>query len=250
MGLNSDGSTCEPSEAVPHGEPVRAHEEMRPIDALVFDLDGVLVDSEQRLRRVWLATYERYGARFTDEEWLVHVGSAGGFDHYGALAERVGTGLPGRETLSARVAREEAASLAELAVMAGVTTWLEAARALGLGVAVASSSTEEIVRNRLEQTGLTDHFEIVVGRGPLLRAKPAPDVYIEACRRLGVLPARALAVEDSPNGLAAASAAGMRCLVVPNDATAAAIFEGAALTTTGLDVLSLADALVHLATLV
>ncbi|MHB1973604.1 MAG: HAD-IA family hydrolase, partial [Acidimicrobiales bacterium] len=117
----------------------------------------------------------------------------------------------------------------------------------GLSLAVASSSPRAWVEERLAEVGLSQTFAVVSCRGSGLAAKPAPDVYLDACRRLGVEPARAVAVEDSLNGLAAARAAGMRCVAVPGTITSGLDLGAADLVLGSLGEMSLDDALCHLA---
>jgi HAD superfamily hydrolase (TIGR01509 family) len=216
-------------------ESASAPREPDGITAVVFDMDGVLVDSEQLLMDVWTEIFVEFGATFTVSEWRLSVGSDGGFDPHAALASRATKPLPQDLELASIIAERETERLLALQVLPGVTRWIEDARALGLAVAVASSSPEEIVDERLAFVGLFDQFPVRVGRGPNRRAKPAPDVFLEACRRLGVAPRNALAVEDSPNGLLAARAAGMACVVVPNHVTVGGDFAGASLVAEGLD---------------
>lgn len=192
----------------------------RRFDALVFDLDGSIVDTEAVAHRAWSEAFAAHGCSFSLDEWCTAVGTQGGFSPLEALLERavVQPGPPG--ALKEEVARREEELLAEATALPGVHRWVTTARRLHLQLAVASSSSDQWVQLRLGGVGLDGHFPVVVTPTSGLPAKPAPDLYLEACRRLAVPAERALAVEDSPNGVAAAVAAGLTCVAVPNPVTA------------------------------
>jgi HAD superfamily hydrolase (TIGR01509 family) len=184
------------------------------IEAVVFDLDGVIVDSEQ----VWDEVRER----------LAH--ERGGAWHDGAQADMMGMsspewsrymheriGLPespeeiNDEVVGLMLERyRESLPLIDGAVDA--VRRLAAAFTLG----VASSSNRPLIEVVLERAGIAELFAAIVSSEEVARGKPAPDVYLEAARRLGVEPARCAAVEDSSNGIRSAHAAGMHVLAVPN----------------------------------
>jgi HAD superfamily hydrolase (TIGR01509 family) len=181
---------------------------------VVFDLDGVLVDSE--------AAWGEIRRRFTEE--------AGGRWHDGALREMMGMssvewsrymhdelGVPlPPEEISSQVADRVADLYREhLPLLPGA---VEAVRSLAgeWPLAVASSSNRPLIDLVLELTGLADAFQATVSSEEVERGKPAPDVYLEAARRLGVEPGRCAAVEDSSNGIRSAHAAGMTVIAVPN----------------------------------
>ena len=136
--------------------------------------------------------------------------------------------------------------LAEQQARPGVEDWLAEAEAAGVGVAIASSSEAEWVLPLLERIGLHASFPHVVTSGGRVRPKPAPDTYLEACGRLGVDPAHALAIEDSPHGIAAAKAAGLRCLAVPHELTETLDLSAADLRLPSLASCTLADAVKQL----
>ncbi|MCU1491616.1 MAG: family hydrolase [Acidimicrobiaceae bacterium] len=189
-------------------------------DAVVFDLDGSIVDTEQAVHLAWTEVFEEHDCAFSLEEWCVGVGTTGGFDPYAALDERSQRPAPARDALREQVARRQEELLREVPVRPGVLDWLLAAERLELAIAVASSSSDDWVLRRLAGLGLSERFPVIVTPTSGLPPKPAPDLYLEACRRLKVSPERALAVEDSPNGIAAATAAGLTCIAVPNGITA------------------------------
>ena len=186
----------------------------RVIDAVVFDLDGVLIQSEE----VWDAVRERYvrgrGGRYDAKVQRAMMGmSAPEWSRY--LHEEVG--VPDRPDAINRevVARMLEAYRRELPLIAGAERAVRrAAEAFPLGL--ASSSNREVFEAVLELAGLTECFAATVSSEEVARGKPAPDVYLEAARRLGVAPGRCVAVEDSHAGLRSAKSAGMRVVALPN----------------------------------
>jgi HAD superfamily hydrolase (TIGR01509 family) len=187
----------------------------------VFDFDGLVLDTELPVYASWCAAFVAHGAEPpTVEEWAVTIGTADEVDVHAWLDERADRPVDRDAMDASRRAHRDALLEVEL-VRPGVLEWLAEADAAGVRLAIASSSPADWVEEHLGRLGLGPRFGTVVTAGGALRGKPAPDVYLEACARLGVEPARALAVEDSPNGIAAAKAAGLWCVNVPNDLTAA-----------------------------
>jgi HAD superfamily hydrolase (TIGR01509 family) len=185
--------------------------------ALVFDFDGLILDTEGPVFHSWRETFEAHGASLTLEEWSDTIGRANAGDPADWLAERTGLELDDARRAARKARRDEL--LAAEAVLPGVHDWLEDAARLGLAVGVASSSEVDWVAGHLERLGLVDRFTCLSCFDGKLEGKPAPDLYLAACASLGVAPADALAVEDSGNGVLAAKAAGLRCVAVPHDLT-------------------------------
>jgi HAD superfamily hydrolase (TIGR01509 family) len=189
------------------------------VRAVVFDFDGLVLDTEVPVYASWCAAFDAHGAAPpTIDEWSAEIGTSGGIDLESWLIERADRPVDIDAMHTARRAHRDEL-LDREQVRAGVEAWIDEAEAAGLGVAIASSSPSEWVIEHLERLALRHRFTHVVTADGALRAKPAPDTYLEACARLGVGPADALAVEDSPNGIAAAKAAGLRCVTVPNAIT-------------------------------
>jgi HAD superfamily hydrolase (TIGR01509 family) len=184
------------------------------IRAVVFDMDGVLIESEQVWDEVrqtyveeaggtWSATATRDQLGMSTPEWAAY------------LVEQLGVPGPPEQ-----VAREVIARVAEQygdepPVIDGA---VEVVRSVAerWPLALASSSPPQLIETILDGTGLRESFAAAVSSEEVGRGKPAPDVYLEACARLGVDPSAAAAVEDSTNGIRAASAAGLAVLAVPN----------------------------------
>lgn len=191
------------------------------IRALVFDFDGVIADTEAPEFEAWRATWLDYGHELHLDEWVQCIGTndPAGWHPLEQLAARVGAGFDRDEANERRRARHRPAIAALEAPMPGVIDLLAQARAAGLKTAIASSSDDAWVPPLLEQLGLVDHFEHLALFDGTCPAKPAPDLYLRACAALGVTPSEAVAIEDSPNGVAAAKAAGMWCVAVPHAIT-------------------------------
>jgi HAD superfamily hydrolase (TIGR01509 family) len=216
------------------------------VRAIVFDFDGLILDTELPIYTSWCAAFDAHGAAPpTIEEWSAEIGTIGGIDLEAWLVERA----PGAVDLDAMhdSRRAHCAALLQVeAVRPGVEAWLDEAEASGYGVAIASSSEATWVIPHLEMLGLRDRFAHVVNAGGALPAKPAPDTYLEACARLGVDPREALAVEDSPNGIAAAKAAGLFCVTVPHVLTETLDLSAADLRISSMAETSIAEVLARL----
>jgi len=186
------------------------------IQAVVFDLDGVLLQSEE----VWDAVRERYvrerEGRYDEEVQRAMMGmSAPEWSRF--LHEQAGVPDDPDEINSEVVRRMLEAYGRELPLLPGAVEAVRRA-ADAFPLALASSSNREVFEEVLELAGLTDCFRATVSSEEVERGKPAPDVYLEAARRLGVDPERCTAVEDSHAGIRSAKAAGMRVVAIPNAA--------------------------------
>jgi len=184
------------------------------IDAVVFDLDGVIVDSEQVWDEVREAYTREVGGTYTDEATRSMMGmSSTEWSRYMAEALRVpGTPAEINEAIVARMLERygEEPPLSPGAV--------DAVRRIAARwpLAVASSSNPELIEVVLRSARLEELFPVTVSSQEVARGKPAPDVYLEAAARLGVEAVRCAAVEDSHNGIRSAKAAGMRVVAIPN----------------------------------
>jgi HAD superfamily hydrolase (TIGR01509 family) len=186
--------------------------------AVVLDFDGLIVDTETPIFEAWLAAYRRRGQPLGLGEWQHALGTHGGFDPLEHLASLLG-GEVDREAVLAEVKAATAKGCEGRPLLPGVEALLRDARALGLGRAVASSSSCGWVDGWLRRHGIRDLLEVVVARDDVRKVKPDPELFLLAASRLGVEPAACVVFEDSPNGMRAALAAGMRCVAVPNALT-------------------------------
>jgi HAD superfamily hydrolase (TIGR01509 family) len=186
-----------------------------PVRAVVFDLDGVLVDSEvwwDEVRRDWAA---EHGRAWTADDRAAVMG-ANGRQWSTTMRRRLALDLSPAEIEAAIVGRVVARYREEGAPrIDGAVDAVERA-ARELPIAVASSAHRDVIDAALHALGIADRFGAIVSSDEVEHGKPAPDVYLETARRLGVDPEAVLVVEDSLNGVRAAKAAGMRVVLVPN----------------------------------
>ena len=186
-----------------------------PFDAVVFDNDGLLLDTEEAWTRAEEQLFERHGSSFTIEHKRALIGSsrstaAGMLE---AMLGRLGAGEELVDELHELVMEE---ALAGAPPRPGALELLGALSAAGLPLGLASNSTREFVDRVLGLSGVLDgQFEVVVTADDVERPKPAPDLYLAACGALGTAPERTAALEDSPPGVAAAVAAGLFVVAVP-----------------------------------
>jgi HAD superfamily hydrolase (TIGR01509 family) len=185
-----------------------------PPAAVVFDLDGVLLDSEQRWNAVKEALVRESGGRWRDEAPTVMMGMSS-LEWSAYLRDELGVAMEPEAISRDVVRRMEEEYRHALPLLPGARQAVEAlAERWPLGL--ASSSNREIIDLFVELADFGGAFRVTVSSEEVPRGKPAPDVYLEAARRLGVDAAACVAVEDSSNGLRAAAAAGMAAIAVPN----------------------------------
>ncbi len=190
------------------------------IRALVFDFDGLILDTEVPIFTAWQEQFVAHGCEpVTIEEWAVEIGTIGGLDMEALLVERSTMTVDLVAAQELRRARRDELLAAET-VRPGVHTWIDDARKRGWPVAIASSSDQAWIDMHLARLDVRDSFDAVVCAGEDYAAKPEPDVYLAACKALAVDPSEALAIEDSPHGITAAKRAGLWCVAVPNAITA------------------------------
>lgn len=209
------------------------------IDAVVFDFDGLILDTEMPSYLSWREVFEHYGCELTQDDHLSTLGT--NFDRMELLRSRVTAPLPPDDEVRALKLRRHQELLAEIDPLPGVLDWLVEAEARGLPLAIASSSPSDWVHDLLDRFELRRRFTAVICCGTELPAKPNPDCYVAACDELGVAPSKALAVEDSFNGVAAAKAAGLWCVAVPNQLTRRLDLSAADVELESLDQMTLAE---------
>ena len=191
------------------------------VRALLFDFDGLIVDTESPALAAWRHVYAQHGQQLTLDHWSCAVGTVGGFDALTHLESMVGSPLE-RDAVEARRLEHELTLVEAEELRPGVAEYLADAERLGLRKAIVSSGSRLWIDRhlrRLEQ--LYGWDAIVTADGDRARSKPSPTLYLEALELLEVDCAEAIALEDSPNGIRAAKAAGLFCVGVPNPVTAA-----------------------------
>jgi HAD superfamily hydrolase (TIGR01509 family) len=185
--------------------------------AVVFDFDGVILDSETPEFESHRLIYERCGIALTPDEWVDQIGIwvEGHGQRWFKRLRELSAGAPDHETFKAEKQRlfQE---LVAAEPMHGILDLLEALDEAGIPTAIASSASARWVLSSAERVGVRDRFSTIVTADDVDRRKPAPDVYLEALRRLGAKPERSIAIEDSAPGIAAARAAGMKTVAIPH----------------------------------
>jgi HAD superfamily hydrolase (TIGR01509 family) len=197
------------------------------LKAVIFDLDGTILDTETPEFVSWQEAYAAHGVSLAQAVWSQAIGTTdSGWDPYVHLETLLGGPVDRAALRATRHARfDELMGSAE--PRAGVVAWLDEARDLGVRVGLASSSSAAWVLRFLDALELRDRFEVLATRDRVAHSKPAPDLYELAIGELGVRADEAIAVEDSPNGVASAKATGLFCVAVPNPLTADLPLDGA-----------------------
>lgn len=211
-----------------------------PVDvpAIVFDFDGLLMDTESTMVASWQAEWAHHGLELDlDGFWPGHGGDITE-ERYAVLASAVGAGFDRHESHARRLAHRERLH-ADLDFRPGIRSWIAAARELGVRTAIASSSPRDWVFGHLERVGAVEHFDQIVTGDEVATHKPDPAIYELALQRLGV--PWAIAVEDTPHGVAAAQAAGLYAVAVPNPFVPTAAVETADLVLDSAAKLSLTE---------
>ena len=188
------------------------------IEALIFDFDGLIMDTETPDYQSWQEVYRAFGGSISFAEWTKWIGTVGAFDPYGYLEEQIGRPIDRAAVRARRRARFDEL-MAGKPPLPGVREYVHEARRLGLKLGIASSSSRQWVLSNLDSLGLAPYFDSVHGGDDVGRTKPDPAVYLAALDALGVEARQAIALEDSPNGVWAAKRAGLYCVVVPNALT-------------------------------
>ncbi len=189
------------------------------IEAVVFDFDGVIIDTEIPSYETWQEVFSAHGAHLDRALWQRQIGGGTGtFDALQHLEDLTGVRLNREAVRRSRKDRHEAL-VRSSPLLPGVLEYIQDARRLGLKLGVASSSSRSWVEGHLVERDLLSLFHGVAAREDVARIKPDPALYLVALQRLGVSPDRAVAIEDSLNGLVAAKRAGMFCVAVPNPMT-------------------------------
>lgn len=189
------------------------------IKAIIFDFDGLILDTETPIYTAWKQLYESHGCLLSVEEYAGCLGSDyHAFNPYEALEAHIGR-KPDWGTLRPKMVQTYRSLIDENDALPGVRRLVADAREAGLRMAVASSSTHEWVTGHLNRLGLLEAFELFRTRDDVENLKPAPDLFEAARTALGLKRDEVFVLEDSPNGIRAAKRAGIFCVAVPNTMT-------------------------------
>ena len=189
---------------------------MKDFDAVVFDMDGVIFDSERVTMACWLELAEKYGIRDLEKPFLACTGTNAARTRE-IMLDTYGQDFPydayAREASRMYHAKYDGG---RLPLKSGVFEILNFLKQSGKKIALASSTRRQTVVNQLRDAGILDFFGAVIAGDMVEKSKPEPDIFLTACAALGVRPERAYAIEDSYNGIRSASRGGLRPIMVPD----------------------------------
>lgn len=216
------------------------------IMALIFDFDGLILETEQPVFQSWQELYHSMGCEIPFEVWGSTIGKSEDiFDPFDELEQQLGRQVD-RNKLGPLRRRRELELIDERPILPGVENYLLRGRALGLKIGLASSSSCAWVTGHLQRLDLIKHFDSILCSDDVKRTKPDPDLYLLSLEKLGVSPDQAIVFEDSPNGVAAAKTAGIFAVAVPNIITRQLSLEQADLCLDSLEDISLDTLLAQL----
>ncbi|HEY2905428.1 MAG TPA: HAD-IA family hydrolase [Vicinamibacterales bacterium] len=187
------------------------------LSAVVFDFDGVILDSETPEFESHRLIFERCGATLTPDEWCDQIGVwvEGHHERWHARLCALAPDAPDWASFEAE-RRRLFVSLVSREPMRGIDQLIDTLESAGIPLAIASTAPAAWVSSAAERLGIHHRFQTIVTCDDVERRKPAPDVYIEAMRRLGADPARSIAIEDSAPGVESAKAAGLTTVAIPH----------------------------------
>jgi HAD superfamily hydrolase (TIGR01509 family) len=193
------------------------------IKALIFDFDGLILDTETPEYQSWQEIYREHGCELSLAKWGECIGTANVFNPYAYLEEQCGRAMDRAAIQEKRRARFKKLMHGQ-PLLPGVEAYIQDAKRLGLRLGVASSSSRAWVEGHLRRFQIDTFFNCTNCSDDVERVKPDPALYLRALETLGVDAREAIAIEDSPNGALAASRAGIFCVTVPNTLTQQLIF--------------------------
>lgn len=189
------------------------------IRALIFDFDGLILETEGPSYKSWEEVYQSFGLALPFSTWSTIIGTTQGeFDPLLELQRQVQARVDWEAVESQRLVREKAL-IETQSVLPGVEQYLQDARRLGLKTGLASSSSCKWVVGHLTRLGLENYFDYICASDDVQRTKPDPELYLSVLRGLDIRAEEAIALEDSPIGIQAAKQAGIFCVAVPNPLT-------------------------------
>ena len=189
---------------------------MKDFDAVIFDMDGVIFDSERATMQCWQELAQKYGIRDIETPYLACIGTNDAKTRQ-IMLDAYGDDFPydDRAKEASRMYHEKYDG-GRLPMKSGVFEILDFLKANGKRIALASSTRKQTVVNQLRDAGILKYFDEVVTGDMVARSKPEPDIFLLACEKTGVAPERAYAIEDSFNGIRAAYRGRLRPIMVPD----------------------------------
>lgn len=188
------------------------------IKAIIFDFDGLILDTETHEYEVLSELYAEHNCELPLDVWGKVVGTVSDFHPFTYLEEQAKKKL-NRDEFNERQKQLFTERIEQEAARPGVVDYLNAAKSLGIKIGLASSSNYDWVSSHLKRLNLLERFECIKTSDHVAEVKPNPALYLEAAKCLGVKPEECIAFEDSANGALAAKRAGMKCVIVPNEVT-------------------------------
>ncbi len=213
------------------------------IRAVLFDFDGLILDTETPDYESWREIYLPHGVDLPLDIWSLHIGTSSSYNPYDELEKAVGHNLD-RESIRAERKHIFTKMVESKIILPGVTKYLEAAKARDLKLAVASSSSRAWVAGHLDRLKLTGYFSSILCSDDVAKVKPDPALYLKTLTTLAIQNTDAIVLEDSPNGILAAKTAGLFCAAVPNPMTRNLDISRADICLNSLDDLPLSEMLV------
>jgi HAD superfamily hydrolase (TIGR01509 family) len=210
---------------------------------IIFDFDGLILDTEYPEYLSWLDIYRSFGLELAISTWAGMIGRGASTiskTPYDDLEEKMGFPID-RSGIRAKRRERFLEFMQAERIRPGVLSLLEEARRRSVLVGLASSSPKEWVHGYLRELKIADYFDVVKCGDEVNLAKPDPELYLSVLAELGVEPNQAVALEDSPNGIAAAKAAGIYCVAVPNELTRHTSLAAADRLLASLELLSLSE---------
>ena len=185
-------------------------------EAVVFDMDGVIFDSERAVMNCWLELAQKYDIKDIEKPYFACVGTTMTRTRE-IMLETYGEDFPYDDyAKESSLMYHEKYDGGKLPMKPGVVELLSYLKENGKKIALASSSRRETVVNQLRWAGIIDYFDVIICGDMVAKSKPAPDIFLKACQELGVLPKNAYAIEDSYNGIRAAHAGKLHPIMVPD----------------------------------
>lgn len=217
------------------------------IKGIIFDFDGIIIDSETPAYQAWEETYRYYHQTFPLDQWRTIIGTADGkFDPAASLATRIKNQVS-LEAITRQEQEIENALISKTELLPGIRNYLQSAKEMNIKIGISSSATADWVSSHLARLQISSYFNAITTQEEVELTKPYPYLYEKTINKLGLYPYQVIAIEDSPLGVTAAQTAGIFTIAVPNPMTRQMNLSHADLVVDSLDHLSLTDLLAYIA---